>query len=80
MDKTEVLNRIETLTKKKSQLETQVAVKESELSNLKSKLEESSAKVIEIVGSDNIESVKEYLSTLENDIEIDINKLNSLGE
>lgn len=71
---------INSLTNKKRELETNIAVKKSELSNLEKKLDETSSKVQEIVGSTEVGPIKEYLNELEKTIAIDIDKLKEIGE
>lgn len=66
------------LGEQKTELEKNIAVLSSDLQRQEAKLEESSAKVEEIVGSTDKESVKEYLVKLDNDIKIDIEKLKEM--
>lgn len=78
MTRKEADAKIADLNEKKVKLEQSLAVLTSDLGRQNEKLDEISAKVEEIVGSTDIESVKEYLSNLENEISLDIDKLNEM--
>jgi flagellar biosynthesis chaperone FliJ len=76
----EVNELIDKLNKKKNTCETDIAVLKSDLSKQEEKLEETLPKVEKIVGSTDAESVKEFLQNLDNEIKLDIAKLNEMGE
>lgn len=78
MNKKEADALVVDLTEQKNELEKEIAVLSSELKTQQDKLEESSSKVEEIVGSTDVESVKNYLANLENDMLVDIDKLKEM--
>lgn len=78
MNKREADALVVDLTGQKNELEKEIAVLSSELKTQQDKLEESSSKVEEIVGSTDVESVENYLDNLEKDMLVDINKLKEM--
>ena len=68
MDIKEIKAELERLTEEKKALETLIAVSESKVEEMKSRLAESEGKVLELVGSTEPEKVREYLEKLEVEI------------
>ena len=78
MTRKEADAKIDDLTSQKNKIEQNIAVLSSDMEKQQDALKEASPKVEEIVGSTDVESVKNYLSNLENDIALDIEKLNEM--
>lgn len=78
MTRKEADTKIDDLSNQKTKLETSIAVLSSDMERQQEALKDAAPKVEEIVGSTDVESIKTYLGNLDNDIQLDIAKLNEM--